>query len=158
MNEIVAMNKQYAKKIATWKYEGVYDVYSFEDDAEAMRELLNGDYYVSVTPDGEIHGFYCFGTSAQIPTKEDKVYRHTALDFGLGMRPDLCGKGLGRRFVREGIAFAERKFHAKQIRLSVASFNQRAIRTYESEGFQRIKSMTHAKSNNTFYMMVCVLT
>ena len=58
------------------------------------------------------------------------------IDIGLGMKPDLTGKGMGRTFFQAGIAFAVEKFKPKTFRLSVATFNKRAITLYKNIGFQ----------------------
>ena len=76
-------------------------------------------------------GYFCFGKSAQIPIDKSDVYTEDALDIGLGMKPPLCGKGLGFSFLNAGIDFAQNKFQPNKYRLTVASFNKRAIRLYE---------------------------
>lgn len=157
MDTIIPMEKQYANQIATWKYEGEYGIYDFMGDDSAIDELMDGTYYACIGEDGALKGYYCYGKSAQIKTTKADAYKMGAIDIGLGLRPDLCGKGQGRKFVRAGIAFAETKFNATQVRLSVASFNKRAIRTYQSVGFQRIKTLHQQKTDRLFYMMVCVL-
>lgn len=58
------------------------------------------------------------------------------IDIGLGLRPDLTGKGLGLAFVEAGLAFARKRFAP---RLFVLSFNKRAIRIYERAGFTRVR-------------------
>jgi len=52
------------------------------------------------------------------------------------MKPDLTGKGMGEIFFQAGIAFAAEELNSKMFRLSVATFNKRAIRLYKNIGFQ----------------------
>ena len=85
----------------------------------------------------ELVGYFCFGEDARIPEgRRLGLYDETALDVGLGMRPDLAGKGLGLEFVLAGLRFAGNRFPTPAFRLTVASFNRRAIRVYEKAGFE----------------------
>lgn len=59
------------------------------------------------------------------------------MDIGLGMKPELTGKGLGKMFLQAGIAFAVKECKPKTFRLSVATFNTRAITLYKNIGFQQ---------------------
>jgi RimJ/RimL family protein N-acetyltransferase len=81
------------------------------------------------------------------------VYIPGVLDFGLGMKPELCGKGHGYAFVNLGLDFAGNTLNAKLIRLTVAAFNSRAIRVYESIGFQPISMVTHKITGKPFLIM-----
>ena len=47
----------------------------------------------------------------------------------------LTGRGLGERFLGEGMALGARLFRPEMFRLTVAAFNKRAIRVYERAGF-----------------------
>lgn len=55
--------------------------------------------------------------------------------LGLGMRPDLTGRGRGGAFLGEILRFVRENYSYERIRVEVASFNQRAIRVYERAGF-----------------------
>jgi ribosomal-protein-alanine N-acetyltransferase len=47
--------------------------------------------------------------------------REHALDTGGGLRPHLVGKGLGRRAIATGPAFASERFAPPAFRVTVAS-------------------------------------
>lgn len=94
------MTEEYAKQISHWTYEGEYSIYSFQPDEETLAELLDGSYF-ACTFGQELVGYFCFGASATIPTLPGSVSlpQGDFLDFGLGMRPDLCGQGRGKEFM-----------------------------------------------------------
>src|SRR3712207_2229590 len=91
-----------ARAIAAWRYEGPYAYYNAPEgaaDAEYLRELLDPDnpYYAALDPQGELIGFFAFGSPAQVGHREQREQAYAgeeALDIGLGLRPDLTGRGL----------------------------------------------------------------
>lgn len=118
------MNEHYARKIICWVYEKPYDVYSMKDTYD---ELFR--YKVIVNHD--LIGFFCIGKDAQVPSGE---YPEGYLDIGVGLKPDLCGKGMGESFMNEMMTSMEGPF-----RLTVLSWNKRAIKLYEKLGFKEIQ-------------------
>lgn len=131
------ITKEEAKEITSWQYEEPYALYSFSYDVETMEELLDGTYYSCRNDEGELIGYFCFGENAQVPGGRDaKLYGGEGIvDIGLGMKPKLTGNGMGGSFLESGIIFAEETFRPTQLRLSVAAFNERAIKLYEKAGF-----------------------
>ena len=128
-----------ANEINTWTYEKPYDLYNFSGEEEAIEELLDGTYYGCCDDKGEFIGYFCFGENAQVPGGRDAhLYGgEDVIDIGLGMKPALTGKGLGNIFFQAGIAFAAKEYKPKMFRLSVATFNTRAITLYKKIGFQQ---------------------
>ena len=90
---------------------------------------------------GDLTGYFCFGEDAQVAAgKRLGLYEvEPALDVGLGMRPDLTGRGLGEEYVHAGLQFARETYSPPAFRLTVATFNQRAIRVYERAGFEIVE-------------------
>lgn len=132
------MNEQDARAIAEWHYEGPYVFYDWDQDANDLAELLNPrsweeKYYAVLDEQGELAGFFGF-------TKEGET-----IEVGLGLRPDLTGKGkgVGLGFVEAGLAFAKGKYAVSAFRLRVAIFNRRAIRVYEQAGFRPLGVFMH---------------
>jgi ribosomal-protein-alanine N-acetyltransferase len=106
---------------ALWRYPPPYDFY--DDDGLPPK---NPERFYSVhDEDGKTMGFFYFEV------------RGDAIHYGLGLRPDLTGKGLGATFVSAGLEFAQKRFGRKRVVLDVAEFNERAIRVYERAGFRR---------------------
>ncbi|AMR05044.1 MULTISPECIES: GNAT family N-acetyltransferase [Bacillus] len=137
--DIHVLTKEEAMEINTWAYEEPYNLYSFSGEKEVMEELLDGMYYGCCDGQGEFIGYFCFGANAQVPGGRDaNLYGgEDVIDIGLGMKPALTGKGMGKEFFQAGIAFATKEFNAKMFRLSVATFNTRAITLYKNIGFRQ---------------------
>ena len=156
MYYVVPMSEAHAQEIARWQYPGAYAIYSFHPDEETLAELLDGSYYACLDEKGALAGYFCFGQSARIPLSQEQqaLYEEDCLDFGLGMEPRHCGKGEGTAFMQAGLAFAAETFPPKQLRLVVASFNQRAIHLYQKLGFVRQAQVTHLRSGQPFELMV----
>ncbi len=133
------LTKEEAMEINTWTYEEPYSLYSFSGEKEVIEELLDGTYYGCCGDRGDLIGYFCFGANAQVPGGRDaNLYGgEDVIDIGLGMKPALTGKGIGKEFFQAGIAFATKEFNAKMFRLSVATFNTRAITLYKNIGFKQ---------------------
>lgn len=128
--EFEIMTQEQAEEIAyNWHYDGEYSFYDMEADKEDLVEFLDpqkrGDSYFVVTQDNDIVGFFSF-------SEETK----NTVDIGLGLRPELTGNGNGLKFLKIGLEFAKSKYTPEKITLSVATFNQRAIKVYEKMGFK----------------------
>ena len=104
----------------TWRYEPPYDLY--DDDGKPVRNPER--VFVARDEEGALVGFFYF------------EQRKDGLFYGLGMRPDLTGRGLGPGFVEAGIEFARTMFGPERIVLDVADFNLRARTVYERAGFR----------------------
>lgn len=131
-----------AQAISRWRYEEPYSIY--DGDPTSVEALLEPRFsYHSVYDErGDLAGYFCFGEDARVAAgRRLGVYeRETALDIGLGMRPDLTGRGLGEGFLRAGLRFAREAYSPPAFRLTVATFNRRAIRAYERAGFEAVET------------------
>lgn len=132
-----------AETIATWHYDGEYAFYDAEADADDLAELLDpalrGDSMFGVRVGaGELIGFFAFQITGG------------AVDYGLGLRPDLTGKGSGSDFVRAGLDFAHSRFSPKTIQLHVAAFNKRAIKVYKRIGFRKVEHYMNRTNGGEF--------
>lgn len=136
------MEEADVRAIRGWRYEGDYAVYNWGADGDDPSEMLarRSPYYAARDERGELVGYFCFGTAAAIMGDDEPgVYgEDRSVLVGLGLRPDLTGKGQGLAFVQAGLAFGKERFAPTAFRLFVMTFNQRAIRVYERAGFQRV--------------------
>ena len=131
------MTEPDARAIAAWHYAAPYSFYDFASDPDDLAELLDptgwGKTYFATTDEfGDLIGFW------QVQTQGETA------EIGLGLRPDLTGRGLGLSFVQAGLAFTSARWPAEQFSLAIAAFNQRAIRVYERAGFQPTSSFWQA--------------
>lgn len=92
-----------------------------------------------VIKDYEVIGFFSF----------DKAPDNT-IDIGLGMRPDLTGKGNGLEFLKAGIEFIKTNYKPDNITLSVTIFNQRAIKAYQKIGFKVVNTFIQDTNGSSF--------
>lgn len=126
-----------AEAIAEWHYPEPYSFYDWKADPDDLQELLDpalrGEAYWAVRDDdGELVGNFSF------KPKDD------AIEIGLGLRPDLTGRGLGAAFLAAGLEFAREEFAPERFTLAVATFNERAIKVYERAGFARDRVYMHS--------------
>jgi RimJ/RimL family protein N-acetyltransferase len=126
-----------ARAIVAWHYDGPYAVYNQPADGEAGLLDPQYRYHAVESPAGELFGFCCFGADARVPggTYQDR----DALDIGGGLRPDLTGRGLGIASFRAILDVARERFDAGTFRVTVAAFNQRAIRMCQWAGFEIVE-------------------
>lgn len=130
-----------ALAVLDWRYPGIYSFYNIETDdpADVLIEMLDGTHFGATDEQADPIGFWAVGYAAQVPGGHTSgAYdRHPGLDIGLGLRPDMMGlrTGLGPAFVDAGLAYMKEQFGDISIRLSVATFNERAIHVYTRAGF-----------------------
>ncbi|MET3695898.1 acetyltransferase (GNAT) family protein [Bacillus oleivorans] len=130
------MTEDIAKVVLDWRYEPPYDFYNSVVKEENMVELLEHGYLGVFDENDQVIGFFCTGSAAQVPVGHlHGVYREDFIDIGLGLRPDLTGKGLGYSFLLFILGYLETVFQNKRFRLTVAAFNKRAIHLYKKAGF-----------------------
>lgn len=136
-----SMTEMAAREIAGWQYGGEYARYNTdpEDVEGAVRDFLDPslDYWAVWHPDYGLAGFCCYGVEAHVPGGD---YTESAIDVGLGLRPDLMGRGLGR-WVLDAV-MAERADEGLPFRATVAAYTGRSRRLFEKAGFVEEHSFT----------------
>lgn len=148
-----AMTEAFAKEICGWKYESPYSVYNYPDwetcragrwditsegkwkreyialvTREEGRDVLCG--FLRFMP-GSAKGRWLFGTG-----------KGGSVALGLGLRPDLCGRGYGAELMRIALREYKRRYRGLSLELYVRPFNERAIKLYTKSGFTVTGRMT----------------
>jgi [ribosomal protein S18]-alanine N-acetyltransferase len=139
----VQMSQEDAEEIADWRYDPPYDFYDARADESDLANLLNPvrreDRGFSARDEaGELVGFFTYARDAD------------AIVVGLGLRPDLTGRGLGAWFVEQGLDFGRARFAPQRFRLNVAEFNERAVKVYERAGFVRTRSFQDQTNDGSY--------
>ena len=143
------MKLEDAQQIAAWHYEPPYDFYDWDRDPEDLAELLNPQswqetYYSVFNQENELVGLFGYKRDSQ------------TVEVGLGLRPDLTGKGLGRSFLNAGLTFGQEHFSVEMWSLSVATFNTRAIHLYEHIGFTPLNTFMHHTNGGEFEFLYMI--
>jgi RimJ/RimL family protein N-acetyltransferase len=100
-------------------------------------DIWHEPYSSLFNQENELGGFFTFKQDGQ------------RVEIGLGLRPDLPGKGLGLAFVIAGLAFGQEHFAVGVWSLSVAPFTTRAPRLDEHAGFTSLTTFlqhTHGRA------------
>ncbi|RDB34201.1 GNAT family N-acetyltransferase [Exiguobacterium sp. RIT594] len=148
--QAVPMTVDQATAILKWTYPPPYDFYNMETSEEAYAELLDGSYQ-AVIDQAQLVGFFCTGRSAQVPAGRPLgLYADDHLDIGLGRHPELTGQGTGFTFC-SFVLYTAKSQTSLPLRLTVASFNERAIHLYEQLGFRQ--QSTFSSAHATFLVM-----
>lgn len=140
----------HAKEISTWVYEGKYSIYNFPPWKIMLKEKfalcnpIKRKSFIAYTDEADnLIGF--------VNLVDEGKY----VFFGIGLKPNICGKGIGKEVVNMSIEESKNKFGLKPIILEVRSFNKRAIKCYESQGFKIIGISEHDTfvGSGDFYIM-----
>jgi ribosomal-protein-alanine N-acetyltransferase len=127
------MTVEHGKIICTWNYPSPYDLYNWPSWEQMVKEeqdyadpkVRAEQYDAVVGDDGHLCGYVQFFPIVGVTR------------LGLGLRPDLCGYGLGTAFVKFLVTEAKKRAPQNEIDLEVLTWNVRAQRTYLKAGFEQ---------------------
>lgn len=123
--------KSDVKDFLTWEYEGIY---SFYDNAVDNNKIEWIESFI-----GSDNTFSIYNECNELVGNCDFYYIGEFFCVGVQMRPMLMGRGYGTEFVKSVIDFGNQKYNYSYIDLTVAKFNERAIKVYEKLGFKVIE-------------------
>ena len=128
---VAPLSETLAEELCSWRYEPPFDFYNWSSWKVMLQlgmefgdpDIRRLQYGAVLDAGGEFVGFAQFFPLLGVTR------------IGLGMRPDLCGQGLGQLFVQAIVEEALRRSPEDTIDLEVHIWNLRAIRAYEKAGF-----------------------
>ncbi|MBN2086375.1 MAG: GNAT family N-acetyltransferase [Anaerolineales bacterium] len=151
----IPLDEAAAQVIFHWRYDPPYDSYNYrpEEKEKEMRYLTDpaNRIYGIHGLRGELIGFCSYGKDAQVPGGN---YDADALDIGLGLRPDLTGRGWGPAVIGEVLAFAGRQYRPVRFRVTIASFNSRARKAWGKTGFEEKEEFSREGDGRKFKILV----
>ena len=126
------LTKDHAKQIYCWKYEEIYSIYNFPDwdtlnkqrQGITIEEKRKNEFTAVIDESNNLCGYIRF------------IENRDFVLVGLGLKPSLCGQGLGTILMELLKNECKKRYGSKKIALEVRSFNKRAIKCYEKAGFE----------------------
>jgi RimJ/RimL family protein N-acetyltransferase len=148
-------DKKSAREFVQWEYPPPYNVYNNPEEqlGEAVHYNIDpvNNVYAMFNQDNELIGYCSYGPDGQVPGGD---YSEKALDIGLMLKPELTGQGMGAAFAKEVIRNGLAKYTPKMLRVTIAAFNKRAIRTWEKNGFQKTQSFKRDGDEMEFVILM----
>lgn len=148
--------REHALAILNWRYPPPYDFYNFDAETHQadLDYLINPQnaFYALLNQRRILEGYCSFGLDGQVPGGH---YSAEALDLGMGIRPDLVGQGLGKHYAQAVARYGLNQSGAKQLRVTIAAFNQRAQAIWIQLGFKLREKFTKTDSEEEFVVMTC---
>lgn len=152
--EFRVIGKDQAQAILSWCYASPYDFYNFKpethhSDLSYMLDPKNA-FFAILNEHKTLEGFCSFGKDGQVLGGS---YEAPALDIGFGLRPDLTGKGKGRGYAESVVEYGVSRYRAIFLRVTVATFNQRALRVWRYLNFEPAETFVSPNSGTEFVTM-----
>jgi ribosomal-protein-alanine N-acetyltransferase len=114
--------------VSRWRYADRWSVY----DQRADDAPTSGRRAVVSTADGGMVGFYCVGDDARVP---GLVADESVVDLGVGMAPELVGRGHGEEFALIVLDDVRRRFPGAWVRAVIQTWNTRSLALARRLGF-----------------------
>ncbi|WP_297639850.1 GNAT family N-acetyltransferase [uncultured Clostridium sp.] len=130
--KLVEFTEQYAKEICDWKYDNKYSIYNYP----AWKKALDEKWAITIDVKRKkeffavVDDYYNLCGYVRAQEKSEFVLA------GIGLRPSLCGHGIGFNVMELLVQKCRELYKNKKIVLEVRSFNKRAIKCYKKIGFE----------------------
>lgn len=139
------------RQICAWQYKGEYAIYNLPP-YEEMRAKQIGFMNEKAEKN-----FLAFLDHDMLVGFVNILEEPTEVFIGIGVNPHLCGRHYGRRMLICAYEISRERYPGKPLYLEVRTWNTRAIRCYESAGFQidgAPYELTTEIGKGMFYRMV----
>ena len=144
-----------AREFVRWQYEPPYDMYNCPRGKVKKAVQYNIDpknnVYAMFDQGGKLIGYCSYGRDAQVPGGD---YSQEALDIGLMIKPELTGQGMGTFFTNDVILNGLAKYDPSKLRVTIASFNKRAVRTWKKNGFKNVQTFKRSNDGEEFVILM----
>ncbi|KPI55536.1 acetyltransferase [Clostridioides difficile] len=149
LNKVI-FTEEHAIEITNWKYEGEYSIYNLpswneikKNNLSLAKEDKRKNFISFIDDNKELIGFI------NLLDKGSSVY------FGIGIKPDYCGMGIGKEIISLGLEECRNKYSTKPVVLEVRTWNTRAVKCYESQGFKIVETKIQKTylGNGEFFVM-----
>jgi [ribosomal protein S18]-alanine N-acetyltransferase len=149
--EIRPLTEADALEVIGWRYDGPYAAY--DPPPGALQSLTDpSNRFFAVDGDTcRLVGFCCLGAHAKIPGCGCDTDEPGVIDVGVGLRPDMTGRGLGRAFVAAIVHFAAERFTPTRLRAAIVESNRRSIRVFEASGFDLARRFSPGDSSDAVW-------
>ena len=148
------LEKSHVLTMLSWQYEPPYERYNFNPATvtDDLIYLLNPEnaFYAILNIQDDLEGYCSFGSDGRVPGGD---YSLTALDIGMGIRPDLTNQKLGAAYARAVMEYGQICYGASTLRVTIALFNQRAQRVWQNLGFDPVETFVKQGSQDRFVIM-----
>jgi ribosomal protein S18 acetylase RimI-like enzyme len=128
---IEEFTEQHSKEICDWKYDGEYSIYNLP----AWDKVCNDNWAITVEEKRKKE-FYAivddYNNLCAYLRLQNKIQY---VVFGIGLKPSLCGQGLGNTLMEIAKQQCATQYPNRRIALEVRSFNKRAIECYKKAAF-----------------------
>ena len=149
----VPMNSEYAEDmICNWKYDGKYRIYDYKNEEGDLldKNKWGIEKFAVLDEKHNLAGELTIEFLKKKMNPEDKglvvdydIVKNNPVEnydmwLGWGLKPELCGRGIGFGFVSECVNFAIKKYNyeGEYVKCAAAAFNERAIKVYKKSGFE----------------------
>lgn len=130
--KLVELTETYAKEICDWKYDEEYSIYNYPE----WNKVFNEKWAITIEDKRKkefsavVDGYNNLCGYIRLQDKKEYVL------IGIGLKPTLCGQGLGNTLMELLKQKCKELYPSKKITLEVRSFNERAIKCYKRAGFK----------------------